>query len=176
MAWRRSGLLLRMLASKVSDMPRELMEVVAKAVKTLPNKVAIAGYTDSARFARPDLRDNWDLSVDRANATRRALVAAGLSDDRIATVEGKADQDPLIKDDPTSPRNRRISIVLLRRIARAIGLPVTQLVHEGAEPVAPMMAVVRVRRSTLRMARPAARASGSGSLCSRINTRPASAK
>src|ERR1035438_7576852 len=26
------------------------------------------------------------------------------------------------------------SIVLLRRIARAIGLPVTQLVHDGAEP------------------------------------------
>jgi len=102
---------------------REIMDIVAKAIRNLPNKVAISGYTDSAKFARPDIRDNWDLSADRANATRRALVAAGLSEDRIDTVVGKADREPLVKDDPNSPRNRRISIVLLRENKSSGGAP-----------------------------------------------------
>ena len=85
---------------------------------------AIAGTAEPALDARPHrfaaLRrrapadDNWRLSADRANATRLALVAAGLDPARVAEVVGRADAEPLLPDRPDDPRNRRISIVLLR--------------------------------------------------------------
>ena len=57
---------------------------------------------------------NWELSTDRANSSRRALMEAGLPPGRIASVIGLADTEHLVEDEPLSPRNRRISIVLLR--------------------------------------------------------------
>ena len=93
---------------------RALLRQVAKAIGGLPNPVSIAGHTDSIAFRRTDGYDNWSLSLDRADATRRVLVAAGLDPGRLATVVGKADTDHLFPDDPRDPRNRRISITLLR--------------------------------------------------------------
>src|SRR5690606_4857464 len=105
---------------------RRLLRPVAAAIRHLPNKVSITGHTDSIAFRRNNGYDNWSLSLDRADATRRELVAAGLDPARLATVVGKADTDHLYPDDPRDPRNRRISITLLRdelapnaRMARA---------------------------------------------------------
>ncbi|YAA59863.1 flagellar motor protein MotB [Niveispirillum fermenti] len=92
----------------------QLMSQVAQAVAKLPNKLSISGHTDSIPFSAGASYTNWELSTDRANATRRALEATGIADNRFETVVGKADRDHLFKDDPNSPRNRRISIVLLR--------------------------------------------------------------
>ena len=94
---------------------RALLWQVASAIARLPNEVSIAGHTDSAPFRGTDGYDNWSLSLDRADATRRTLVAAGLDESRIASVIGKADTDPMFPDDPRDPRNRRISITLLRQ-------------------------------------------------------------
>jgi chemotaxis protein MotB len=82
-------------------------------VQRLPNQISVSGHTDSTPFARAGSYGNWELSADRANASRRALIAAGLPAERIAKVVGLADRDPMIADDPNSPRNRRISMVLL---------------------------------------------------------------
>ena len=92
---------------------RALMAQVAKVVGNLPNRIAISGHTDATKFANPDGYSNWELSADRANASRRALVDMGLPAERIALVLGKADTEPLIKSNPKDPRNRRIGIVLL---------------------------------------------------------------
>ncbi len=92
---------------------RALMAQVAKVVGNLPNRIAISGHTDATKFANPDGYSNWELSADRANASRRALVELGLPAERIALVLGKADTEPLIKSNPKDPRNRRIGIVLL---------------------------------------------------------------
>jgi chemotaxis protein MotB len=62
---------------------------------------------------------NWELSADRANASRREFIAGGLPAGRIERVVGVAGRDPLVPGDPTSPRNRRISIVLLREAKEA---------------------------------------------------------
>jgi chemotaxis protein MotB len=108
---------LSMFASGSSDMAepaKKLMALVAQVVQRLPNKLALSGHTDSNPFAKNGNYGNWELSTDRANASRRALLAAGLPADRIARVVGMADKDPLIADQPASPRNRRISIVLLK--------------------------------------------------------------
>lgn len=93
---------------------RQLLGLVAQAVGRLPNRLSISGHTDGTRFARGDVYGNWELSTDRANASRRALIAGGIDESRIETVVGRADREHLFQDDPQSPRNRRISIVLLR--------------------------------------------------------------
>ncbi|MFM2045156.1 MAG: hypothetical protein RLY86_3732 [Pseudomonadota bacterium] len=92
----------------------QLMGAVAQAVRQLPNRLSISGHTDGIPFRQGAGYSNWELSSDRANASRRALEAAGISPDRFESVNAMADRDHLFPEDPNSPRNRRISIVLLR--------------------------------------------------------------
>ncbi len=94
---------------------RKLMGMVAKIVQKLPNRIAVTGHTDALQFQNSNRNyGNWELSTDRANSSRRALLEAGLPRERINRVVGKADQEPLVTENPSDPRNRRISIVLLR--------------------------------------------------------------
>ena len=107
-----------MFASGSADMfthTQRLLALVADAVKKLDNPVAIKGHTDSTPYASGKDYSNWELSTDRANSSRRALLAAGLPATRIASVVGRADQEHFVPEEPNSPRNRRISIVLLRQ-------------------------------------------------------------
>lgn len=110
-------------SGSASMLPRtqQLMGLVADAISRTPNRVAIKGHTDSTAFSSGSGYSNWELSTDRANASRRALIEAGLAAQRIESVAGRADQEPLIPEDPTSPQNRRISIILLRENPTQIG-------------------------------------------------------
>jgi len=94
------------------EQTRQLLSKVAEIVAKLPNDIEVTGHTDSRQFAPGSTYTNWDLSSDRANASRRVLVANGINEARISKVVGKADRDPLVADDPSDPTNRRISIVL----------------------------------------------------------------
>lgn len=108
-----------MFASGSSDMfahTQRLLALVTDAIKKLDNPVAIKGHTDSTPFTSNNGYSNWELSTDRANSSRRALLAAGLPASRIASVVGRADQEHLVPEEPNSPRNRRISIILLRQV------------------------------------------------------------
>lgn len=102
-----------------SDKPYEhtlkLLNLVAQVVNKMPNKIAISGHTDSTPFSRGGAYGNWELSTDRANAARRQLIAAGVSEGRLNRIMGRADTEHLDKD-ANSPRNRRISILLLRDV------------------------------------------------------------
>ncbi|QJE72831.1 flagellar motor protein MotB [Aerophototrophica crusticola] len=101
-------------SAKMFPQTAQLLALVSQAVGKLPNKLSISGHTDSTPYAPGSSYGNWELSTDRANASRRALEAAGVDSGRIETVVGKADKEHLFPNDPRSPRNRRISIVLLR--------------------------------------------------------------
>ncbi|MEZ5824779.1 MAG: flagellar motor protein MotB [Geminicoccaceae bacterium] len=101
-------------SAEMFDHTKKLIDVVVKAIGNLPQKLSIRGHTDSRPFAPGVDNDNWRLSSARANATRQALVDAGLDTRRIAEVVGKADSDHLLEEAPNDPRNRRISLVLLR--------------------------------------------------------------
>ncbi len=79
----------------------------------LPEAISLAGHTDATPY-RGGERSNWELSAERANATRRLLVDAGLPEQRIRNVTGNADRDPLLPQDPLAAANRRIAIVVLR--------------------------------------------------------------
>lgn len=100
-------------SASITPRIQALIGKIAKSIEKLPNSLSISGHTDSSSFNGGDYT-NWELSSDRANASRRALLQAGLEPERIAKVAGRADTDPLIMDDPSNPGNRRISIILLR--------------------------------------------------------------
>ena len=100
-------------SDEMHDRTRKLLEKVAEIIKKLPNKIKISGHTDARPFAPGSQRTNWDLSTERANASRRTLNEFGVDDSRIAQVVGMADRDPIEPNDPMAPANRRISIVLL---------------------------------------------------------------
>ena len=101
-------------SAEMYEHTQKLIALVVGAVKQLPQQVAIKGHTDGAPFINEQGYSNWELSTDRANSSRRALLKDGLPIDRIASVIGLADTEHLDQDDPLSPRNRRISIILLR--------------------------------------------------------------
>jgi chemotaxis protein MotB len=105
----------------MNDKARRLMQQVAQAVSKLPNKLAISGNTDAQPFRGQGAYSNWELSADRANAARRSMIEAGVPAERFRQVTGNADQDPLIKDNPLDPRNRRIAILLLSDVPRTAG-------------------------------------------------------
>lgn len=107
----------------MADRTRQLIDLVAKAVTSLPNKLSIAGHTDSTRYQNNTGYSNWELSSDRANAARRELANSGIEIERIATVVGRADREPFIKENPEDPRNRRLSIILLRQVPLSGPLP-----------------------------------------------------
>jgi len=92
----------------------QLIGKVSSIITALPNHISVRGHTDSAPYPQGAKYNNWDLSSDRAQSSRRALTDAGFPEARIETVVGRADRDHLIPEAPLSAQNRRISIVLLR--------------------------------------------------------------
>jgi chemotaxis protein MotB len=97
-----------------NDRAKILLRAVAKVINQLPNRVSITGHTSgSVGQAGQNPRD-WSLSSGRADASRAVLQGAGVDQDRIAQVSGKAAKEPLYPDDPSLAGNRRIAIVLLR--------------------------------------------------------------
>ena len=101
-------------SAQMYDNTRALIAMVAGVIKDMPNQISIRGHTDAVPYSRGGIYTNWELSADRANASRRVLVENAIPDSKIANVVGKADTDALIKEDPKDERNRRLSIILLR--------------------------------------------------------------
>ncbi|HYH20739.1 MAG TPA: flagellar motor protein MotB [Azospirillum sp.] len=102
-------------SAQMNEQGKRLMRMVSSAIATVPNGLSISGHTDALGYAAEAKYGNWELSSDRANAARRELIAAGVPPRRIVRVEGRADLDHLAADTPLDPRNRRISITLLRK-------------------------------------------------------------
>jgi chemotaxis protein MotB len=102
--------------SVLSTEASTLVHSVAHAIATTPNQLTVRGHTDSTSYARGG-GSNWSLSSARADATRRALVHAGVGTQRFRRIEGVADTDPYNTKDRTDPRNRRISITVLNAAA-----------------------------------------------------------
>jgi len=98
-----------------NERARALIARIAGVAARLPNPVTVAGHTDATPFRSTD-RSNWDLSAERAVATRRLLAEAGLPEARIQSVAGHADRQPLLADQPAAAANRRVAITLLRSV------------------------------------------------------------
>ncbi len=97
---------------------RELLREIGAVLGEVPNRLTLEGHTDAAPFVGGALGySNWELSADRANASRRELMGGGLPADRMLRVQGLADSALLQVKDPTHPMNRRISIIVMNRDA-----------------------------------------------------------
>jgi chemotaxis protein MotB len=94
------------------DDSKQLLGVIARELGKIPNRVAVEGHTDGRAFEGRGGYGNWELSADRANSARRAMMESGLRPDQVDTVRGYADRRPRIADDALDARNRRISIVV----------------------------------------------------------------
>jgi chemotaxis protein MotB len=106
-----------MFAAGGAAMPartRELLAEITRVISELPNDLRISGHTDAEPFGAANGDTNWELSSDRANASRRVITESGFPVHRVREVVGKADSDPLTPEDPFLPENRRISLILLR--------------------------------------------------------------
>jgi len=100
-------------SAQMYEKTKALMAKVTDVIKDMPNQVSVRGHTDSVPYRGAGGMSNWELSTDRANASRRVLLESGLPESRINNVLGKADTDHLLPDQPKDARNRRISIILL---------------------------------------------------------------
>ena len=97
---------------------RELLREIGGILGEVPNRLTLEGHTDALPFPGRDRGySNWELSADRANASRRELLAGGLPEDQVLRVQGLAASNPFDRRDPTGPTNRRISIIVMTREA-----------------------------------------------------------
>jgi chemotaxis protein MotB len=102
----------------VKSYMRDILREIGKVLNDVDAKIALTGHTDSTPYAGGQRSySNWELSADRANASRRELIAGGMEPQKIARVVGLADSSLLDKDQPRNPLNRRISIIVLNKIA-----------------------------------------------------------
>jgi chemotaxis protein MotB len=99
-------------SAKLSENGQELLALLGKELKTLPNSLLIEGHTDATPYSSDSGYSNWDLSADRANAARRLLQQDGVRNNQVTQVRGYADQMLRVKNSPTDPSNRRISILV----------------------------------------------------------------
>jgi len=97
---------------------REILREIGLALLDVENKISLDGHTDSSPYSNAAFGySNWELSADRANASRRELAAAGMPEDKLARVVGMASSLLLDPDNPLSASNRRISILVMTKEA-----------------------------------------------------------
>ncbi|MEE3924585.1 flagellar motor protein MotB [Pseudomonas viridiflava] len=96
----------------------DILLAMADTIKSVPNKISISGHTDATPFVGNGGFGNWELSANRANAARRALVAGSYPDPQVARVVGYASSALYDRENPTNPVNRRIDIVVLTKKAQ----------------------------------------------------------
>jgi chemotaxis protein MotB len=99
-------------SAQLSPSGQELLALLAKELKTLPNQLQIEGHTDASQYSNDNNYSNWELSADRANSARRLLQQDGVRADQVTQVRGYADQLLRVKSNPYDPSNRRISILV----------------------------------------------------------------
>ncbi len=102
-------------SAELETYTKNILNKVSQLIKYSPNFIAISGHTDSDTSNLSEKYGNWELSTDRALNTRRYLISQGIAKEQIARIIGKADVEPEDPSNPNSPRNRRITITLLRK-------------------------------------------------------------
>ncbi len=95
---------------------RDILRAIGKTLNDVPNHIVVQGHTDAVPYAGNGRGyTNWELSSDRANASRRELIQGGMDESKVLRVLGLASTQNLNKADPLDPENRRISIIVLNR-------------------------------------------------------------
>lgn len=105
-------------SAQLEPYTKDILHEIGKMLNEVPNKVSISGHTDAALyFAGATGYSNWELSADRANASRRELIVGGMAEDKVVRVVGLASAVLFKKDEPLNPVNRRISMIVMNKKA-----------------------------------------------------------
>ncbi|HZX26533.1 MAG TPA: flagellar motor protein MotB [Telluria sp.] len=117
-----------------------ILSEIGRVLNEVPNKISVTGHTDATPYPSDTGYSNWELSAERANASRRELARAGMPETKIMRVVGLASAAPLDRKDPFDPINRRISIIVMNKkteeaVARDGIMP--ELQQEGTEEAPP---------------------------------------
>lgn len=109
-------------SAQVEPYMRALLRTIAPKLNELPNNIQITGHTDSLPYAGGEAGySNWELSADRANASRRELVNGGLDSAKLLRISGMSDRIPFEGAAPNDASNRRIAVYVLdSRVTKAI--------------------------------------------------------
>ncbi len=103
-------------SSELKPYTRDILREIGRALNKVENRISLSGHTDATPYAAGDRGfGNWELSTNRANASRRELVAGGMDDGKMIRVVGLASTVLYDKTDPYGAINRRISIVILNK-------------------------------------------------------------
>jgi chemotaxis protein MotB len=95
-----------------------ILHEIAKILNDIPNRISLSGHTDATPYSSGEKSySNWELSSDRANASRRELVAGGMAENKVLRVVGLSSAVLFDSSDPLNPINRRISIIVLNKKA-----------------------------------------------------------
>jgi len=125
---------------------RDILREIGTALGGVDNKISLDGHTDRSPYGNGDRGySNWELSADRANSSRRELVAAGMPDEKLVRVTGLASSSLLDTQNPLGASNRRITILVMTReaeerllgTARSAVLPATEAVVPAAAAAPP---------------------------------------
>jgi chemotaxis protein MotB len=142
-------------SARLRDYTQAILHELSPYLSSVPNRISITGHTDIRPYPGQGGYSNWELSADRANAARRALVAAGLPDEKIARVVGLASSVLFDRTDPQSAINRRISIVIMTKQAEEDALK-TDIAKATPEPPADVTAPPAAAKSGAASNAPAA--------------------
>jgi chemotaxis protein MotB len=102
-------------SAELKQYTHEILSQIATIINKVPNKISLTGHTDATPFRSFRGYTNWELSSERANASRRALVKGGLSPEKVAKVVGLSSTALFDKKNPRSPINRRISLIVMNK-------------------------------------------------------------
>jgi chemotaxis protein MotB len=117
---------------------REILLEIGHALNDMPNRITLSGHTDATPYANGEKGySNWELSADRANASRRALVAGGMDEEKVLRVVGLSSAALFDKQNAFNPINRRISIIVMNKKTEE------SAVHEGGAVEASNQAPVK---------------------------------
>ena len=117
----------------------QILQEIGKMLNEVPNRVSLSGHTDAMPYSSGEKGySNWELSADRANSSRRELIAGGMAESKMLRVVGLSSAVMLDSKDPYNPINRRISLIVLNKETEdAISSGGKPLEVAGQEPVAP---------------------------------------
>jgi chemotaxis protein MotB len=138
-------------SATIAPYMKDLLRAIGTVLAEVPNRLTLEGHTDAQPYPGGDRGyGNWELSSDRANASRRELIAGGLTDDRVLRVQGLASSQPFDDKDPLAATNRRISIIVMNREAE------DRMFRTDPDKVAPEAGDVSASSATNSTAAPAA--------------------
>ncbi len=132
-------------SSRLETYTTDILFELSPYLNSVPNRISLSGHTDAKPYPGAGKGyTNWELSADRANAARRALLQGGLEEPKIARVVGLASSVLFVKDEPLNPINRRISIIVMTKRAEEAAMatdapaaPPGGAAQAAAPPVAP---------------------------------------